>query len=355
MAAPSLVKPGGGRPLDPMLDLHLADLVAKVHTRRCQVECARLKGIIQRAAKEVLAKPPKYVLIDVPGYPRRLCFRSGKLDPSHDLYSDDEPPSDIVKEAERNLRVQHEAVQRAANGDVTGLLVFCGVVDDEPVFNTSQIEANFSLALQVRVEMAKSPAIPWPPARLMWNHVEHQIAKRFSTPIMGGDLMQYAEAVASGELGSNAVIRAEIGRLDRDGFTAKLIADIEQRFPEEAAAMELPIATRDNNGDAGILSAPASTAAEQDTQAIAQSADEAARLIGDEWATYQQLASVTDKSESAIRSAFKRAKDSGELLADDEQEITDTRPGSPRCRFRIRGVWRFLDPGGERSQGRREA
>ncbi len=75
----------------------------------------------------------------------------------------------------------------------------------------------------------------------------------------------------------------------------------------------------------------------------ARSADEAVRLNdGDEWATVGRLAKITGKTSSAIRSAFKRARDRRELLPAHREAIQDAPPGGPRNRYRIRGVWRFL-------------
>ncbi len=90
------------------------------------------------------------------------------------------------------------------------------------------------------------------------------------------------------------------------------------------------ITTRTPNGGIAGDVPPAATAAEAVTR------------LCDEWATTRQLASVMGKSDSAIRSALKRAKDKKKFLSADEQSIPDSRPGMPKIRYRIRGVWRHL-------------
>lgn len=95
-------------------------------------------------------------------------------------------------------------------------------------------------------------------------------------------------------------------------------------------------------------SAPASPAAEE--HRIAKTADEAVEILGDEWATNKQLAHVTGKSESAIRGAVRRAKATSLWLENNVETIDQSRPGTPRFRFRIRGVWQFLSSDSERSQ-----
>lgn len=71
-------------------------------------------------------------------------------------------------------------------------------------------------------------------------------------------------------------------------------------------------------------------------------AAEAVAYLGDDWATIKQLGAVTGKTPSAIRSAFYRAKSSGEFLPEDELKISDAGPGQPQKRFRIKGVWRHI-------------
>jgi hypothetical protein len=79
-------------------------------------------------------------------------------------------------------------------------------------------------------------------------------------------------------------------------------------------------------------------------------AGEAVARLGDEWATQRQLADITGKTEGAIRSAIHRARKRDELLEDDVEPIPETRPGRPQYRLRVRGVWRFVSPSGERSR-----
>jgi hypothetical protein len=80
-------------------------------------------------------------------------------------------------------------------------------------------------------------------------------------------------------------------------------------------------------------------------------ADEAVAILHDEWATYAELAAVTSRTESGLRSLINRAKQNHQFLESDEQEIEFTRPGAPRIRLRIRAVWPLLNTKSERSQG----
>ncbi len=134
-------------------------------------------------------------------------------------------------------------------------------------------------------------------------------------------------------------LRARLAELDANGFTNRLLADLWRKWPERCKRMDLPAPT-----------SPATTEnARQPMPVVAATADEAVEILRDEWATYAQLAAVTGLTKSSIRSAFHRANDREAFTAEDKQDIPEARPGMPRQRFRIRGVWQHLPLKTERS------
>ena len=86
-------------------------------------------------------------------------------------------------------------------------------------------------------------------------------------------------------------------------------------------------------------------------QLVPRTADEAVKLNGNEWATYKQLAESTGMTESALRSAAKRALDNGKLMKENDiKPLPLTRSGTPRQIIRIRGLWPHLSCARERSE-----